>query len=102
MSVIKDILIEEKNRLLLLIENLDSQISQLPKGSLSKKMRGNNCFYYLAFRIGKKVKFKYIGKENSQDVEELKQKILKRKKLIIKMKEVKQNLIEVKRGLGER
>jgi hypothetical protein len=102
MSIVRDILIEEKNRLIELQKQLNQKIDNLPKGSISRKKRGNIYYCYLAHREGKRIIFKYIGREKSLKVNELKEKINQRKQFEKRMKEAKQNLREVKRGLGER
>ena len=99
MSIVQDILKDEKNRLEGLLHNYKKDLSDFPKSSLSRKRRGN-CFYvYLANRKGDKVIFKYIGKEDSDEVKKLKEQIQKRKKLENIIKKVKSDLIEVRRGL---
>ncbi len=102
MSIVRDILNEEKKRLLELKDNIENQIGSLPKGSLSKKKRGNNWFVYLAYREEQKVKFKYIGKDKSDRVLSINDSIIKRKKLEEKLKNIKLDLKEVKRGLSEK
>ena len=81
MSIVKDILREEKNRLVILKDQIEKQISSLPKGSLSRKKRSSGWFYYLAYRDGKKIVFKYVGKENSPQVIAFEEAIQKRRKL---------------------
>ena len=102
MSIIKDILNDEKNRLINLRKQLIEEIAKLPKGSISKKKRSSGFFCYQAYREGEKIIFKYIGKENSPKVIALNEVIKKRKKLEKRLKEIKHNLREVERGLGER
>ncbi|MCF7793076.1 MAG: hypothetical protein K9N09_10775 [Candidatus Cloacimonetes bacterium] len=102
MSIINDILIEEKNRLLDLLEQFEKELRNLPKGSISYKERGKHIYCYRAFRAGKKIIFQYLGKENSDQVNAMKEKILRRKNLEQKINEIKKNLQEVRRGLGEK
>ncbi len=102
MSIVKDILREEKNRLVILKDQIEKQISSLPKGSLSRKKRSSGWFYYLAYRDSEKIIFKYIGKENSPKVIALVDAIKKRRKLEKRLIEIKSNLRDIKRGLGER
>lgn len=102
MSIIKDILKDEKERLCLLRKQIEEEISSLPKGSLSKKRRDNHFFYYLAYREGSKVIFKYAGKENSPQVISLSEDIQKRRKLEKRLRDIKRDLKEINRGIGER
>ena len=102
MSIIKDILKDEKERLILLRNQIEEQISSLPKGSLSKKRRNNRYFYYLAYREGRKVIFKYVGKENSSQVISLDEDIQKRRKFEKRLRDIKRDLKDINRGLGER
>ena len=102
MSIIKDILKDEKERLILLKNQIEEQISSLPKGSLSKKRRSNRFFYYLAYREGRKVIFKYVGKENSSRVISLNEDIQKRRKFEKRLRDIKRDLKDINRGLGER
>jgi len=102
MSIINDILNEEKNRLANLKNQLEKKIAELPKGSISKKKRSSGLFCYQAFREREKIIFKYIGKENSSKVIELNKKIQKRRKMKKMLKDINLNLKEVKRSLGEK
>jgi len=102
MSIVKDILKDEKKRLIVLKDQIEEQIASLPKGSLSKKKRGNKWYYYLAYRDGKKVVFKYVCKENAPEVISLDKAIRKRKKLEKRLRDIKKDLKDIKRGLGER
>jgi len=102
MSIVKDILRDERNRLVLLKDQIEEQILSLPKGSLSRKKRSNRFYYYLAYRKGDKVIFKYVGKGNSPEIESLEKDIKKRRKLEKRLREIKADLKEIKRGLGER
>ena len=102
MSIVKDILKDEKDRLVLLKGQIEKQILSLPKGSLSRKKRSNRFFYYLAYRKGDRVIFKYVGKENSPEIKSLEEDIKKRRKLEKRLRELKADLKDIKRGLGER
>jgi len=99
MSIVQDILFDEKKRLEDLLRKYIEEFAKFPKGSLSRKLRGNRYYVYLAYRKGNKVIFKYIGKEDSDKVKELEERIQERKKLENKIKKVKSDLAEVKMGL---
>ncbi|KQC10516.1 MAG: hypothetical protein APR54_11920 [Candidatus Cloacimonas sp. SDB] len=102
MSIVKNILRDEKNRLVLLKDQIEEQILSLPKGSLSRKKRSNRFYCYLAYRKGDKVIFKYLGKDNSPEIASLEKDIKKRRKLEKRLREIKADLKDIKRGLGER
>lgn len=102
MSLIKDILRDERDRLVLLKNHIEEQISSLPKGSISRKKRSSHLYCYLAYRQGKRVIFKYIGKDNSPEIDSIEKDIKKRRKLEKRLREIKADLKDIKRGLGER
>ena len=102
MSNVKDILKDEKERLIILKNQIEEQIASLPKGSLSKKKRSNRLYYYLAYRDGKRVIFKYVGKENALEVIFLDKAIRKRRKIEKRLRDIKKDFKDIKRGLGER
>ena len=102
MALVFDILDEERRRLLELISRYKQMISNLPKGSLSKKRRWNREYYYLAYRDGNKVRFDYVGSINSESVQVVKQQLEQRKVLEEKLRLAKNNLAEVKQGLHGR
>ena len=102
MSIVKDILRDERNRLILLKDQIEEKILSLPKGSLSRKKRSNRFYYYLAYRKGDKVIFKYVGKDSSPEIASLDKDIKKRRKLEKRLREIKADLKDINRGLGER
>jgi hypothetical protein len=102
MSIVKDILRDERDRLSLLKDQIENEIGSLPKGSLSRKKRSNRFFFYLFYREGDKVIFKYVGKEDSPKVRSLEKDIKKRRKLEQRLREIKVALKNIRRGLSER
>ncbi len=99
MSVIYDVIKEENSRLLSLMDLYDRKIAESVKGSLSLKKRGNNGYYYLAYRENKRVIFHYIGKEGSSQVQDYAVKIEKRHKYEEMRKKSKENLKEIRKLL---
>ena len=97
MSIAKDILIDEYNRLNNLLQEYKNMLDNLPKGSLSKKKIKNHIYFYLAYRIKSKVKFDYIGKKYSERYIEIVNQLSERKKLMNKIRQVKQYIKELKR-----
>ena len=65
MAMVFDILEEEKRRLLSLNERYQQRLSELPKGTPSRKKRWNREYLYLAYRQSGKVKFEYVGPVDS-------------------------------------
>ena len=99
MSVIVDVIQDESNRLSELISFFDRKIADLPKGSISRKPRRGHLYCYLAYWSGGGAKFKYIGRDGSDKVEEVAQMIQKRRKYESKRKNSKKNLAEVQKLL---
>lgn len=95
MSVMKDVIREEYNRLNSLVELYDQKISSFPKGSLSIKKRNGRPYYYRAYRDHGKVKFVYLGKPDSPEAEDFMQKMDKRRKYEERRKKSLENLKEV-------
>ena len=101
MSILQDILKEEKIRLTALKQKYEKELEKLPRGSLSKKLRNNKPYYYLAYRDGEKVKFQYIGKEDSEKLHILQKQVSKRHGLILKLKQVNEELKELSKSVNE-
>jgi hypothetical protein len=102
MAMVFDVLEEERRRLLSLKARYERQLTELPKGTLSKKKRWNREYLYLAYRESGKVKFEYIGPVDSEVAEDLEAKVRRRKDLEEKLSEVVKNLADVERGLRGR
>lgn len=85
MSVLDEVLIEEKERLLRMKSRMQSEYNELPKGCLSKKMIHGTYCYYLQHREGDKVVSKYV---NTADVEDLSKKIERRRSLKKSLREI--------------
>ncbi len=97
-----DILEEEKRRLLSLKAQYQQQLSELPKGSLSRKKRWNREYLYLAYRDSGKVKFEYVGPVDSEAAQKTQAKVQRRKDIERKLSQVEENLADVERGLRGR
>lgn len=100
MSIVKDILSEEYDRLKKLLARYSKELSSFPKGSISVKNRNGVKYCYKAHREGQQILFEYIGKESSKAVKELDQKIKRRKILNDKIKKIKENIKEIERSIG--
>lgn len=99
MSTLIDIIEDEKERLQKLLKYYRNEISQLPRGYISKKKIHGHIYCYRSFRDGHTVKTVYLGAEDSETVKETKEKIQERKKLESLLKRTKENLDEAKRAL---
>ncbi|MBM3254185.1 MAG: hypothetical protein FJZ16_08025 [Candidatus Omnitrophica bacterium] len=60
MGVIKGVLKEELENSLDMLKRYQEEVAKI-KGCLIRKKIGKNCYYYLARRQGKKVRFIYKG-----------------------------------------
>ena len=99
MSMMIDVLMEEKERLEALISGYDEEISRLPKGSVSWKKRKSGEYGYLAYRYIRSVKFDYLGKRGSEKAEKVERAVQRRRELEKKRKEAAGNLKQIKRML---
>lgn len=100
MSVLRGILLEEHQRLLDLIENHKKHIRQLPKGTIIKKEIKGHKYAYQAFRIGKKIVFKYLGTILSYQTQQITNQVKERRDYEVSLKKAKLNYIEIKRALN--
>ena len=100
MSVIKHVLKEELSRLIELALNYENKLKSFPKGSIAKKNRNNHTYLYRVFRESDKVRFIYIGRDDSIEAK----KALSDRKEWIKyrdlFKKVKSDIKEIKRALN--
>lgn len=99
MAMVFDVLEEEKQRLLSLEAKYRKQLSELPKGAVSRKRRGNREYLYLAYRESGKVKFEYVGPVDSEGAQEVEVQVRRRKNLEQKLSQVEEYLANVERGL---
>lgn len=100
MSVVVDVIQEEAERLKSLIRLYDDKIADLPRGSISEKPRGNRIYCYMAYREGGKVKFDYIGSNESDKAQRLRTQIEQRKKYEQQRRESLKNFKQVERLLN--
>ena len=102
MSIIKGVLEEELQRLKELVEEYEKQLSSVQKGSISKKKRNKNIYLYWAFRENNKIKFIYIGPEDSEAGKKALEERNKRIKYQKLLKKVESDIKEIKRALNEK
>ena len=96
MSVLDVVMKEEHDRISRVIANIESELQQLPKGYISEKKINGNIYYYLQHREDKKMKSKYISKD---DVESYRILIAHRKELESDLKEMKDEKRKLERVL---
>jgi len=101
MSVFQDLLKEEIKRLSELKEKYEKEIENFPKGSLSNKIRNGKSYLYLAYRENNKVKFEYIGKEDSEKVQIIRELVAKRQDISNKLRQVNKELKELTKSVHE-
>ena len=101
LSVFQDLLKEEIKRLGELKKKYEKEIVSFPKGTLSKKIRNGKPYLYLAYREKDKVKFEYVGKEDSEKVQIIKELIVKRQDINQKLKQVNKELNELLKSVHE-
>ncbi len=65
---------QEKQRIEYMLAKYQSELSALPKGTISKKYVGEKTYYYLKYRDGKKVVSQYISKKEIETVRALVEK----------------------------
>lgn len=89
MGVIRGVLQEELDNSEKIVARYQEEIDKL-KGALVKKKVGNKCYYYLAVREGKKVRFIYKGVASEAKKNEFKRnkkKVKQYKDMVKKAKE---------------
>lgn len=91
MAVLKEMLKEEKERLIKMKKFYTDKILELPRGSIVFKKRSNKKYPYLVYRTGEKINTDYL-KLNSEELKEVKLKIKKRRKYLKILKEIKKDL----------
>lgn len=85
MQVLEGILRDSKKYYEDLKKSLEKKISELPKGTIKKRLINGNKYYYLQYRSGNKVIQKYIGKDIPPQIL---QAIKKRKIFLLEHKKV--------------
>lgn len=71
-EIVKAVFQDELERNQRLIARYEKEIANLPKGTIFARKIGNQDYYYLTYRDGKKVVSKFLGKADSFDCDELK------------------------------
>lgn len=74
MNLILHTVIQEKQRIEYMLEKYQSELADLPKGTISEKTVGDKVYYYLKYRDGKKVVSQYVSKKEIDNVRSLVEK----------------------------
>jgi len=101
MNPVFDVMREELNRLERLKASYEHKVEQLPRGTISLKVRGTVTYAYLARRVENKVKFQYIGRTDSPLFQELGFQIMEKKAIERKIKDIKNDIKDIKRALRD-
>ena len=99
MSILKDVLSDEYERLKSLVQWYIEKMSSFPKGSISIKKRRDREYLYINCREKNKVKSDYVGLVSSEKASEVANIIKQRKKYEEELKTVKRDLKEFERAL---
>jgi hypothetical protein len=57
---------KEKQRIDRMLDAYTKQLDGLPKGSVTEKKSGQNIYYYLKYRVGRRVVSEYLGKDETK------------------------------------
>ena len=66
MSILKGILSESKKHYLEVKDKIEKKLAKLPKGSIKERKIFGREYYYLQYRVNKKVVHKYLGKSRPE------------------------------------
>ncbi len=96
MSMLEDMLQEERQRSLRMREALQKELAQLPRGYISRKIIRGRPVYYLQRREGKRILSQYIPRDQ---LAELERSVARRKELQSMSKAIDNNLKRIQKAL---
>lgn len=96
MSILSNMLLKEDNRNKNMIYEYYQELNTLPRGSVTPKNVKGKVYYYLTYREKNKIITKYIGKDE-KDLENLKEKLLRRKQIEEILKKLKEERLKIKK-----
>ena len=88
MSLLTQIVTEEKSRIEKMIFDYEQELLSLPKGSLVCKNVKNKQYFYLQYRDGKKTVSSYIGNDSAK-IDAVRENISRRKHIEAMLKTLK-------------
>ncbi len=68
MNMIINTVMQEKQRIVYMIEKYREALLSLPKGSLSERRVGTKTYYYLKYREGGRVISKYVPVDRADEI----------------------------------
>lgn len=98
MTVFEETLLNEYYRSLNRSRSIESSLSELPKGSLQRKMIKGKQYWYLMFREGDKVRSTYVPEG---EVDEMAVKLKLRKEQLTEIREQKKTRKQIEKALGK-
>lgn len=99
MKVLQGILSESKEYYLDAKKKIEEKLSNLPKGNVKERKIAGKKYYYLQYRMGKRVLHKYLGKDKPEDIIN---QIKERKALRGELKKVNEAIRMIKRSEGKK
>jgi len=78
MSLLSQIVAEEKDRIKKMISEYEQELVTLPKGTLVAKKINDKQYFYLQFRKGEKIVSSYVGGKTDK-IDELRERVNRRK-----------------------
>jgi len=100
MSLLSQIVAEEKDRIKKMISEYEQELGTLPKGTLVGKKVKDKQYFYLQFREGKKTVSCYVGCK-ADIVDELRERIKRRKHIEAMLKALKTEYTQAVKITGE-
>lgn len=97
MTLIAETVQKEKQRIEYMLNEYESRLAELPKGTLTETKSGNKVYYYLKYRDGKKVVSQYVSSDNLKKVEG---EISERRHIEKMIKNLKEELKFANKALG--
>ena len=79
------------------IEEIKSEILNLPKGHINILYRREKGYYYLTYRDGKKINNDYLGPVGKADLKDIMDNLSKRDKLKNELRSLKGEIKELKK-----
>ena len=99
MNMLKNTVKQERDRIEYMVNGYLQKLEGLPKGTLSAKHVGTKTYYYLKYRVGKKVVSDYVKKE---ELPALKEKLEHKKHIKTMLRFLKEELSMADKLLGSK
>lgn len=101
-SVLRAVLEEELDRSVRMLARYKEELEKLPRGTIVKRPINEQQYYYLSYRVEKKVVTKYIGNASDTDISELQQQLARRKHIKEIIKKLKQEQKEIESAIRKK